>query len=186
MRVGIEPTQRVATLLLGGILSDSGRLMRARPETFEALAWLSRRLGMPYSSVVNALSRPMDWPERVARVKGILRMSAYRFGDDGVLCVSSVDAYEASVADALIKVGCDVVLVSSRHGDELRLVGRHNQRFNLSLAKLMRKLGLALGGEGGGHDSAAVLVLSNNEPRLVLSKLIGLIEEELSVKMRVL
>ncbi|WP_243678318.1 hypothetical protein [Vulcanisaeta distributa] len=42
---GFEPSIESATLLIGGILSDSGRLSRARPETFEVLAWLLKLAG---------------------------------------------------------------------------------------------------------------------------------------------
>jgi len=183
MELGIKPKPHVAALLIGGILSDSGRLVRARPRTFEALAWLSNFF--PYSQVVNALSRSMDWPERVARVKGVLRASAYRLGDDGILCISDVGAYEASVADALIKVGCNIVLVSSEHEDELRIIGRRDQRFSISLSRLMKSVGELLMGEGGGHDSAAVLLLKRPiNPKLALGKVVEFIERELNLKIR--
>ncbi len=97
--LGIEPSSEVATLLIGGILSDSGRLSRARPETFEVLAWLLRLAGRDYRDIVNAMIEEMTFPEKMARIKGLLRMRAYRFSDY-IVCLSNVNAYESSLADA--------------------------------------------------------------------------------------
>ncbi len=71
---GIEPSTEIATLLIGGILSDSGRLSRARPETFEVLAWLLRLAGRDYREIVNAMIEEVTFSERMAKVKGLLRM----------------------------------------------------------------------------------------------------------------
>ena len=182
--LGIEPSSEVATLLIGGVLSDSGRLSRARPETFEVLAWLLRLAGRDYRDIVNAMAEEVTFPERMARVKGLLRLRAYRAGDY-IICLSNVNAYESSLADALIKSGCDIALVASEHDGEIRLFGRGSRRVaeKVSLAEVFNDLARYFNGEGGGHAMAAALsVKVRVDLMTILIKALNNIEQRLGVK----
>ena len=182
--LGIEPSGDVATLLIGGILSDSGRLSRARPSTFEVLAWLLRLAGRDYRDIVNAMAEDISFSERMARVKGLLRLRAYRAGDY-IICLSNVNAYESSLADVLIKSGCDIALVASEHDEEVRLFGRSNRRIaeKISLAEVFNELARYFNGEGGGHAMAAALsVKARIDPTTMLMKALNSIEQKLGIK----
>ena len=182
--LGIEPSSDVATLLIGGILSDSGRLSRARPSTFEVLAWLLRLAGRDYRDIVNAMAEDISFSERMARVKGLLRLRAYRAGDY-IICLSNVNAYESSLADVLIKSGCDIALVASEHDEEVRLFGRSNRRIaeKISLAEVFNDLARYFNGEGGGHAMAAALsVKARIDPTTMLMKALNSIEQKLGIK----
>jgi len=156
--VGIEPSAETAKLLIGGILSDSGRLSRARDLTFEALAWLLRISRVDYQELVSSMITEVTFSERMARVKGLLRMRVYRV-DELLVCLSNVNAYESSLADTMLRAGCDLALVASEHDEEVRMVGRSSKRLQgmLSLADLFSELAQYFNGEGGGHATAAAL-----------------------------
>ncbi|GAB6943697.1 DHH family phosphoesterase [Vulcanisaeta sp. JCM 14467] len=182
--LGIEPSGDVATLLIGGILSDSGRLSRARPSTFEVLAWLLKLAGRDYRDIVNAMAEDVSFSERMARVKGLLRLRAYRAGDY-IICLSNVNAYESSLADTLIRSGCDIALVASEHEEEVRLFGRGNKRITekISLADVFNDLARYFNGEGGGHAAAAALsVRSKIDLTTMLIKALNIIEQRLGIK----
>lgn len=182
--LGIEPSGDVATLLISGILSDSGRLSRARPETFEVLAWLLRLAGRDYRDIINAMTEEATFSERMARVKGLLRMRAYRAGDY-IICLSNVNAYESSLADTLIRSGCDIALVVSEHDGEMRLFGRGSKRIvdKVSLAEAFNDLAQYFNGEGGGHTMAAALSIKVRvDPMTILIKALNIIEQRLGIK----
>ena len=182
--LAIEPSGDVATLLIGGILSDSGKLSRARPSTFEVLAWLLRLASRDYRDIVNAMAEDVSFSERMARVKGLLRLRAYRAGDY-IICLSNVNAYESSLADTLIKAGCDIALVASEHDEEMRLFGRSNRRIaeKVSLAEVFNDLARYFNGEGGGHAMAAALsVKARIDPTTMLMKALNSIEQKLGIK----
>jgi nanoRNase/pAp phosphatase (c-di-AMP/oligoRNAs hydrolase) len=155
---GFEPSIDTAKLLIGGIVSDSGRLSRARDLTFEVLAWLLRVSGVNYQELLNSMVTEAPFSERMARVKGLLRMRVYRI-DDLIICLSNVNAYESSLAETMIRAGCDLALVASEHDDEVRMIGRSSRRLQgvLSLADLFNELAQYFRGEGGGHSTAAAL-----------------------------
>ncbi|WP_237699637.1 DHH family phosphoesterase [Vulcanisaeta moutnovskia] len=180
----IEPSNEVATLLIGGILSDSGRLSRARPETFEVMAWLLRLSGRNYRDIINAMSEEMTFPERMAIVKGLLRMRVYRI-NDYIVCLSNVNAYESSLADTMIRAGCDIALVASEHDEEIRLFGRGSKRIaeKISLAEVFSDLARYFNGEGGGHVLAAALsTRARVDTATLLIKALSNIEQKFGIK----
>ena len=69
---GIPILKEEAFAILTGIVFDSGRLTRARGETFRILFELIE-LGSDVDSVMQLLSDPMDVSERVARLKAAQR-----------------------------------------------------------------------------------------------------------------
>ncbi|WP_054842178.1 DHH family phosphoesterase [Vulcanisaeta distributa] len=130
------------------------------------------------------MSEEVTFSERMARVKGLLRMRAYRAGEY-IICLSNVNAYESSLADVLIKSGCDVALVVSEHDGEMRLFGRCSRRIaeRVSLAEVFNDLARYFGGEGGGHATAAALsVKARIDATTMLIKALNSIEERLGIK----
>lgn len=182
--LNLKPSRDTSLLLIGGIISDSNRFMRARAETFEVVHWLLNNIDVKYGSVLNALSTEISFSERMARIKGMLRLRAYRLNDT-IVCLSKVDAYESSLADSLIRAGCDIALVASEHDEEVRLIGRSTRKVNISLALILNDVAKYFGGEGGGHDAAAALsIKSRVDPWIVLIKALNIIEDRLGVKAR--
>ncbi len=158
--LGYKPDLNTTRLLIGGIISDSGRFSRARPETFEAMAWLLKSSNVNYAEIQNAMILEPSFSERMARIKGFLRMRVYRI-DDVIICLSHVNAFESSLAESMLKIGCDLVFIASEHDDEVRLIGRINKRLIgvINMAEIMKELGSELSGEGGGHVTAGALAI---------------------------
>lgn len=180
----IEPSQETAKLLIGGILSDSSRLIRARELTFEALAWLLKVSKTNYQSIIEAMTTETPFSERMAKIKGLLRMRVYR-ANEWILCLSNVNAYESSLAETMIRSGCDLALVASEHDGEVRMIGRASRKFQelLSLADLFMELAKYFGGEGGGHTAAAALAIKAKvDVWTLLLKALERVEKEIGVK----
>ncbi len=173
-------------LLVAAILVESRRLSRASPETFFILGSLVRHLSIPYDEIVRALfQREVPLDERMARVKGVLRTIAYRF-DDRILCVSHVSAYEASLARALLDVGCDVVVIVSEHEDEFRVIAR-SRVDGVSMAELTRRISRRFGGDGGGHERAGVGVMRRSDRislRTLMLESVRAFEEMTGIRLR--
>ncbi len=182
MRLGIKPSRNASLLLLGGIISDSNRFLRARVETFEVMRWLLGNVDVGYRDIIGALATEASFSERMALVKGMLRLRAYRLGEL-ITCLSRVNAYESSLADLLIRAGCDIALVASEHDNETRMVGRASRRVGISLAEVFGDVARYFHGEGGGHDKAAALSIGASvDPWTVLIKALNIIEEKLGIK----
>lgn len=150
-------SQDLATLALTGILFDSRRFVRATPETLRAVARLLE-LGGSYELALSLLEEEVPYAERIAKLKGVLRSHVLNIGGF-LVAVSEIGSYEASVARALVSLGADVALVASTRDGECRLSIRASRSF-LERTKLFASGDIALsvadalGGEGGGHDTA--------------------------------
>ncbi len=159
-------------LLVAGILTDSRRLSKARVETFQVLAELLSRCGLNYEEICRLVfSREIDWSERMARIKGILRMRAFKTNHE-VLCVSHVSAYESSLAKIMQDCGCDLVFILSEHDDEFRIIGRaRNSKY--IIPEMLQRFVKIYEGMGGGHLSAGVVIIKkSNVGKLSLEELI--------------
>ena len=147
-----------AGLLLGGILYDTRRFLRARRETFTAAAYLLGR-GADYGAVVSALQRRTEeeYSERVARLKAAARSRVFA-ADNILLVVTHVGAFESSAARALLDLGADVAIVVSEQKGGVRVSGRAKPLAvsrGIRLGGFMEGLAEKMGGTGGGHDAAA-------------------------------
>ncbi len=147
-----------ASLLLGGIVYDTRRFLRARHGTFRAAAYLAVQ-GADYQEVLSALQRrgEEDYSEKVAKLKAASRSRV--FTADGLLVVvTHVGAFESSAARALLELGADVAIVVSEQRGGVRVSGRAKQSATsrgVRLGSFMERLADAMGGTGGGHDAAA-------------------------------
>lgn len=154
--LGYRPSREEALLLLAAIIDESGRFLRASKSTFNVVEWLLESGGLSYGEALSLLSRPMDESLKFALVKGVVRATAYRFGRS-ILCVSFVNAYEGQVAGRLLDVGCDIAVVAGEHEGEVRVSLR--SRGGLGTLNLALKLAERLGGVGGGHEGASLVVV---------------------------
>jgi len=155
--MGVALTRDQASMLLAGILSDTGFFRLARPETFEIVNALLKA-GAEYDRVAEIMKPREDFSKRVAILKGVSRSDVHRV--HGYLIVfSELGAFEGDIANILLKIGADVAFVGSEDKGEVRMSGRARAEFmkatNLHLGEIMENLGKTFSGSGGGHAGAA-------------------------------
>lgn len=163
-----------ATLLLSGILYDTRFLIHVDQDVFRIINELINIFKADYARARRALRKERDLSERIARLKGAKRMTILRAGKY-LVAYTNVGAYESSVANSLIELGADAAFVSSTNR-YTRVSGRARKEFieetGLSLgAVLMPELAKILGGEGGGHDTAALLESPRHSTDYILTAL---------------
>ncbi|MGC8569699.1 MAG: DHH family phosphoesterase [Caldivirga sp.] len=178
--MGYTPSELMVKLTLAAILSETNRFSRATQGTFETVAWLLKVSGVNYRDALALLVRELDDSAKIALIKGSIRLIPYRAGSM-IVCVTNVNAYEGLVAGKLLDIGCDAAFVVSDHGDELRVIARSR---SINVAVILSKIAEELGGEGGGHEGAGMLVTKEKHPyvkvlNLIISKLEDLLGERL-------
>lgn len=147
-----------ANMILAGILYDTRSLSIASLAAIEATRFLMIK-GARIQDALRLIKRPPGIDEKIARLKSMTRLTAYRSEGNVLVCITHVGAYEASAAQILMGAGCDLALVLSEKEDLLRIVARCSEEVcrevgvgELLLGDLVR----IHGGGWGGHRLAAV------------------------------
>ncbi len=155
--LGASLTPEMASLLLIGIVADTGQFRLATPSTFEAVDALIKA-GASYESAMKALRLPEDMPKRMAMLKATQRSELQRVHGQ-LIALSRVSSFEADAAATLVRIGADVALVGSEEKGKVRLSGRAREEVcdqtRLHLGDLMSELARSFCGTGGGHAGAA-------------------------------
>jgi nanoRNase/pAp phosphatase (c-di-AMP/oligoRNAs hydrolase) len=155
--LGANLTPEMASLLLIGIVADTGQFRFATPSTFEVVNALIKA-GASYERAMGALKLPEDVSKRTAMLKAAQRSELRRI--HGRLVVfSEVGSFEADAATMLVRIGADAALVGSEEKGKVRLSARVREEVldqtRLHLGDLMSELAKKFGGTGGGHAGAA-------------------------------
>ncbi|MFH1821396.1 MAG: DHH family phosphoesterase [Methanobacteriota archaeon] len=155
LEVGLKPEQ--ASLLLTGIVSDTGHFRLAKQETFEVVDALLKA-GADYNRVLEVLKPPEDISRRVAMLKAAGRSELQRI-NGRLVSFSELGSFEGDAASLLVRIGADVAFVGSDEKGEFRVSGRARQNIVketwLHLGEIMEGLGKQYNGTGGGHAGAA-------------------------------
>ena len=153
-----KPDLDTAKALFLGIAFDTRHFVLANSVTFKTIAELCDA-GVNAQEAVAILSLPMDFSERVARMKACRRANLLKIGE-WIIALSHVGAYQASAARALIDLGAHMAAVAGQRNDSIEISLRCTRDFNrktgIHLGKAIAKpLGVLLQGMGGGHATAA-------------------------------
>ncbi len=157
-QLDVKPDLDVAKALFLGIAFDTRHFVLANSSTFTTISELGDS-GVNAQEVVSLLSLPMDFSERVARIKACRRANLLKIGE-WIIALSHVSAYQASAARALIDLGAHMAAVAGQRNDSieisLRCTREFNQQTGIHLGKdIAKPLGELLQGMGGGHATAA-------------------------------
>jgi phosphoesterase RecJ-like protein len=155
---GLKPSQIEAKALFLGISFDTRHFVLANSTTLKNIAELIDT-GVNAQETLAMLSLPMDFSERVARLKASRRTKLFKIGP-WIVALSHVSAYEASAARALIELGAHVAAVAGTKNGKIEISLRSSLEFhkqtNLHLGRdIAKPLGEHLHGMGGGHATAA-------------------------------
>ncbi|MEM3704103.1 MAG: DHH family phosphoesterase [Candidatus Bathyarchaeia archaeon] len=150
--------EKDAKALFLGIAFDTRHFVLASSSTLKIVAELID-LGINAQEALAVLSLPMDFSERVARLKACKRAKLFKMGD-WIIALSHVSAYQASAARAIIELGAHVAVVAGQKNESLEISLRCTREFHektgIHLGKdIAKTLGEYLNGMGGGHSTAA-------------------------------
>jgi nanoRNase/pAp phosphatase (c-di-AMP/oligoRNAs hydrolase) len=152
----IEENEAKALFL--GIAFDTRHFVLANSSTLKTIAELIDT-GINAQEALSLLSLPMDFSERVARLKACRRVKLFKTGE-WIIALSHVSAYQASAARAIIDLGAHVAAVAGQKNENLEISLRCTKDFHektgIHLGKdIAKPLGEYLQGMGGGHSTAA-------------------------------
>lgn len=147
-----------ARALFLGIAFDTRHFVLANSSTLKTIAELIDT-GLNAQEALAILSLPMDFSERVARLKACRRAKLFKIGE-WIIALSHVSAYQASAARAIIDLGAHVAVVAGQKNESLEISLRCTREFHektgIHLGKdIAKPLGEYLKGMGGGHATAA-------------------------------
>ena len=157
--LNVKFRDKTATLLLSGIIYDTGRFSRMSKNLMECVLYLLD-CNASYNEITALFTaESVDNSEKIAVFKALQRLILEKIGSY-VFVGSYVGAYEAKVANILVMLGADVAMVYSEKKNEIRVSYRANSTFSretgVSLGKdLVPQILQELGGSGGGHSGAA-------------------------------
>jgi len=181
-QAGMKPDGSEAKALFLGIAFDTRHFVLANSTTLKNIAELID-VGVNAQETLSLLSLPMDFSERVARLKASRRTKLFRIGE-WIVALSHVSAYQASAARAMIELGAHVAAVAGEKNGALEISLRGSLEFHkrtgIHLGKdIAKPLGEYLHGMGGGHATAAG-VNGEGDIEMGLKRCLWLLKERLA------
>ena len=154
----VKTDKNEAKALFLGIAFDTRHFVIANSSTLKTIAELID-VGVNAQEALSMLSLPMDFSERVARLKACRRAKLFRIGE-WIIALSHVSAFQASAARAIIDLGAHVAAVAGQKNENIEISLRCTREFHektgIHLGKdIAKPLGEYLQGMGGGHSTAA-------------------------------
>jgi phosphoesterase RecJ-like protein len=157
-QVNTKPELNEAKALFLGITFDTRHFVLAKTSTFKTVSELSD-IGVNPQEELSSLALPMEFSERVARMKACRRAKLVKI-ENWIIALSHVSAYQASAARALVDLGAHLAAVAGQKNEKIEISLRCTREFNqvtgIHLGRdIAKPLGEYLQGMGGGHATAA-------------------------------
>jgi phosphoesterase RecJ-like protein len=157
-QANLKPNPQEAQALFLGIAYDTRHFVLANASTLKTIAELCD-IGVNPQETLALLAMPMDFSERVARMKACRRAKLVKIGD-WMIALSHVSSFQASAARALVDLGAHAAAVAGKRDDSVEISFRCTREFNkvtgIHLGKdIAKPVGELLKGMGGGHAAAA-------------------------------
>jgi phosphoesterase RecJ-like protein len=180
--MGVKVNTSEAKALFLGIAFDTRHFVLANSSTLKSIAELVDA-GVNAREALSMLALPMDFSERVARLKACRRAKLFKIGE-WIIAFSHVSAYQASAARAIIDLGAHVAVVAGQKNESIEISLRCTNEFvektHIHLGRdIAKPLGEQLNGMGGGHATAAG-VNGVGDVEMGLKKCLRLLKERLS------
>ena len=154
----VKLEEPAAKALFLGIAFDTRHFILANSATLKTVADLIDA-GVNAQEALPLLSLPMNYSERIARLKASRRAKLLKMGK-WLIALSHVGAYQASAARALIGLGAHVAVVAGQREGGIQISLRSSRDFHektgIHLGRdIAKPLGEYLHGMGGGHSVSA-------------------------------
>jgi len=181
-QLNMKPGLNEAKALFLGIIFDTRHFVLAKTSTFKTISELSD-IGVNPQEELSSLALPMDFSERIARVKACRRAKLIKI-ENWIIALSHVSAYQASAARALVELGAHMAAVAGQKNEKIEISMRCTREFNqitdIHLGRdIAKPLGEYLQGMGGGHATAAG-VNGTGHVEKGLKRCLRLVKEHLS------
>jgi nanoRNase/pAp phosphatase (c-di-AMP/oligoRNAs hydrolase) len=181
-QLNTKPDLNEAKALFLGIAFDTRHFVLANSLTFKTIAELGD-IGVNAHETLSMLALPMDFSERVARMKACRRAKLLKI-ENWIIALSYVSAYQASAARALVDLGAHMAAVAGQKNEKIEISLRCTREFNqvtgIHLGRdIAKPLGEYLQGMGGGHATAAG-VNGTGDVETGLKRCLRLLKEKLS------
>ena len=181
-QLNIKPGLNEAKALFLGITFDTRHFVLANSSTFKTISELSD-IGVNPQEELFSLALPMDFSERVARMKACRRAKLIKI-ENWIIALSHVSAYQASAARALVDLGAHMAAVAGQKNEKIEISLRCTRDFNQATGihlgrDIAKPLGEYLQGMGGGHATAAGVNGTGNIEK-GLKRCLRLVKEQLS------
>lgn len=145
--------EKTAFILAVGILSDSARFKKANIKTFSAFLKLLETSKKDYQEMLRHAEPKREWKLKQRLYNGIKDAKTMKIGEYMVLG-TIVDKNESDMASVLCEIG-DVSFGLKPDKRGTRISARANHNTDIKLNEIMKKIGAAWKGNGGGHEKAA-------------------------------
>ncbi|MEM2900268.1 MAG: DHH family phosphoesterase [Thermoplasmata archaeon] len=160
-KMDVHIDEKVAEVLLLGIITDTAHFRFANADTFRIFASLLEKSKKNMDNILSILEveEEDDYSKKIANLKGAQRLS-FRTYKKFIVALSQVSSFEASVSKSLLLLGADVSFVGAQNDLAIRISARANTDLTekgLHLGNLLREIGEETGNLGGGHAGAAGL-----------------------------
>lgn len=154
----VKPSIDEAKALFLGIAFDTRHFVIANSGTFKVLSSLIDA-GVDVQEILPILSLPMEFSERVARLKACTRIKLLTL-NNWLIALSHVSAYQASAARSLMSIGAHVAVVAGQKDEQIQVSFRATREFYLETGihlgnDFAKPLGDFINGIGGGHAVSA-------------------------------
>ncbi len=181
-QLNMKPGLNEAKALFLGITFDTRHFVLAKTSTFKTISELSD-IGVNPQEELSSLALPMDFSERVARMKACRRAKLIKI-ENWIIALSHVSAYQASAARAIVDLGAHMAAVAGQKNEKIEISMRCTRDFNqvtgIHLGRdIAKPLGEYLQGMGGGHSTAAG-VNGTGSVEKGLKRCLRLVKEKLS------
>lgn len=180
--MAVKANENEAKALFLGIAFDTRHFILANSSTLKSVAELID-VGLNAQEALSMLSLPMDFSERVARLKACRRAKVFTVGN-WIIALSHVSAFQASAARAIVDLGAHVAAVAGQKNEKTEISLRCTREFcektGIHLGRdIAKPLGEYLLGMGGGHSTAAG-VNGTGDAETGLKRCLRLLKEKLA------
>ena len=161
LQVSFDKT--VGSLLLIGLITDTGQFKFANSETYIRLSALEQSGVLVKDGLAVMQSRNYDMSERIARIKSAMRVTELFILNEYIALISYVSSHQASAARGLLELGCDLSFIIAKEKPKkncsfsisARVSSNFIKAMNFSAAPFLSEFFKKFDGNGGGHAGAA-------------------------------
>ncbi len=166
--------EKIAFALSVAIIADTARFKSSGADTFEVLGKLMKICKTPYVELLEYAEPELSSTAKVAVMKALQRVQ-FVWHADYVIATSEVGSNESDSASLIAEIADAAFVASWKNQErETRISARASKRLPVGLNEVMKEVGEAFGGKGGGHKKAAG-ASAKEHPEAVLKKCVDVL-----------